>query len=456
MDFAFLNALTRTTDAAAAGAVVRRLARCTTRYFGHYIVAALGKLCNIHPGLTFNLGIACFGALTAAAAFAAGSAATRPLAGRPAHRVLRRPDRQPGRRARGRSQRRTFNFDYFWATSRVIKDTINEYPFWSFLFADLHAHVLVMPFSLHLPGAGLWWVQRRDDARADASRRSPCCGLAARHDHGHQRLELADLRPVLSLSAGHAPSSAVSARSGGPHRWLVLLCVVLLLAPALALYATEPPQVTELVRSWGWSAPPRALCTRVALGGFALAAVALVPVLLRIAGAAAAPRRPRLSPLPALLVALHPDRVRNWGFEDQSFANFYDFANIFGLFLCIGIPFLFVLWRNRARVRRCLSGSASCAASRCGSFGLTVGACFVLSVPLRQRASAAHALARRRAHGDSRRFAAHRPGGARSPRTARVPAADALLAAAHLAAILLHVRLLRSPPAPTSSTSGTA
>ncbi|MEO8284916.1 MAG: DUF2298 domain-containing protein [Chloroflexota bacterium] len=39
----------------------------------------------------------------------------------------------------------TFNF---WDPSRIINGTINEFPFWSFLFADLHPHLIDMPFTL--------------------------------------------------------------------------------------------------------------------------------------------------------------------------------------------------------------------------------------------------------------------------------------------------------------------
>ena len=42
-------------------------------------------------------------------------------------------------------------WDSFWQSSRAIGSAmINEYPVWSWLFADLHAHVLVMPVSLLL------------------------------------------------------------------------------------------------------------------------------------------------------------------------------------------------------------------------------------------------------------------------------------------------------------------
>ena len=37
-------------------------------------------------------------------------------------------------------------FDY-WRSSRVIPYTINEFPFWSFLYADLHAHLIDLPSS---------------------------------------------------------------------------------------------------------------------------------------------------------------------------------------------------------------------------------------------------------------------------------------------------------------------
>jgi uncharacterized membrane protein len=36
----------------------------------------------------------------------------------------------------------------FWAPSRVIHDTINEFPYWSFLYADLHPHVIGIPLAL--------------------------------------------------------------------------------------------------------------------------------------------------------------------------------------------------------------------------------------------------------------------------------------------------------------------
>ncbi len=39
------------------------------------------------------------------------------------------------------------SFDW-WAPSRVLPFTINEFPYWSFLFADLHPHMMGMPFTI--------------------------------------------------------------------------------------------------------------------------------------------------------------------------------------------------------------------------------------------------------------------------------------------------------------------
>ncbi|MGB8644523.1 MAG: DUF2298 domain-containing protein [Anaerolineae bacterium] len=38
--------------------------------------------------------------------------------------------------------------DWYWTATRVIPDTINEFPFFTFLYADLHAHLMVLAFTL--------------------------------------------------------------------------------------------------------------------------------------------------------------------------------------------------------------------------------------------------------------------------------------------------------------------
>jgi YYY domain-containing protein len=43
----------------------------------------------------------------------------------------------------------------FWGPSRIIHQTINEFPFWSFLFADFHPHLIDMPFTMLLAGLAM-------------------------------------------------------------------------------------------------------------------------------------------------------------------------------------------------------------------------------------------------------------------------------------------------------------
>ncbi|NTV64425.1 MAG: hypothetical protein HGA65_12935, partial [Oscillochloris sp.] len=47
----------------------------------------------------------------------------------------------------------------FWDATRIIAGTVNEFPFFTFLFADLHAHMIVMPLSLALLGLGVAWAR---------------------------------------------------------------------------------------------------------------------------------------------------------------------------------------------------------------------------------------------------------------------------------------------------------
>jgi len=203
MEFAFLNACLKSPyfppyDPYFAGGYINYY------YYGQFLVAVLIKLTGIVPSVAFNLAIPMLFALTVGSAFCVGynlgkgsegaegtegdpsaplapSSSLRPLlsgllaalfvavlgnldgmfhlldrlgqlgglsfeSGIPGLGVLVRA--VPGVLAllRGRPLP---PLDYFGRT-RVIPGTINEFPFFSFLFADLHPHMIAMPFTILL------------------------------------------------------------------------------------------------------------------------------------------------------------------------------------------------------------------------------------------------------------------------------------------------------------------
>lgn len=369
MDFAFLNALTRTTvlpppEPWFAGSTLHYT------YFGHYVVAALGKVCHIHPGLSYNLGLALFGALTAMGAFALGGAISgRRGVGLLAACFVVLLGNLAG--LRELLSRRVMNFDYFWATSRVIKDTINEYPFWSYLFADLHAHVLVMPFSLTFLALTVWWVRR---AEAPAPLSTPRLFVLLAWLLGAIMVTNGWSAPTYILFFPFLLGCAQLARQPLGRGRLALLILLALLAVALLalrLLVPEPP-------AW-------------ALEQFGDVAGSLLPWLL---GGTAALALFVLLPGPLLLTVVMVGLAyllylpfwsdfsppqRNFGLETQSFANAWDFANIFGLFLFIAIPFVFALWRRGLRPAEAPLGWARRLAM--WAVGLTVAAVWLASVP---------------------------------------------------------------------------
>ncbi len=113
-------------------------------FFGFLPYAFLGRAAGAGPGVAFNLAAATVPALAAGAAAAVGWLLSRrwrggllaallvALGGTAA--VLVRP-----------AMLLAPSFDTFWASTRVIPDTINEFPAWTALFADLHAHFLGFP-----------------------------------------------------------------------------------------------------------------------------------------------------------------------------------------------------------------------------------------------------------------------------------------------------------------------
>ncbi len=154
MDMAFLNASNRAQtfppeDPWLAGADLNYY------YVGQLAMAIVVKLTAVAPDHGYNLAVAALFALTAAAVFTVGGtlwgAARGPRgavrAGIAAVGLVVVAGNLEGARLLIADGGPLRDYDWF-AASRVIEDTINEFPWFSFLLGDLHAHVLALPFTL--------------------------------------------------------------------------------------------------------------------------------------------------------------------------------------------------------------------------------------------------------------------------------------------------------------------
>src|SRR5829696_3572445 len=124
-------------------------------YLGHLMAAGVVKLSGVAPDVGYNLAVAMFFAFSVVAAFglavaisgrvAAGlwGVALCVLTGTLGSGLELVEHGGPLR-----------SYDWFGA-SRVIDGTINEFPAFSFTLADLHGHVMAIPFSLLALGFGL-------------------------------------------------------------------------------------------------------------------------------------------------------------------------------------------------------------------------------------------------------------------------------------------------------------
>jgi YYY domain-containing protein len=170
MDFSILNILVRTRSLPASDPW---LAGAPLGYytFGHEMVVLLTFLTHLSTRFTFNLAFGLLGGVILQGAFSLarnwGGTLRAGIAGGALTVLL-------GNLAGLREwlvNKRHLDWDYFWATSRVIRDTINEYPLWSLVFADLHAHVIAIPIFLFFTAAALNLVRLHADPVASTSRR---------------------------------------------------------------------------------------------------------------------------------------------------------------------------------------------------------------------------------------------------------------------------------------------
>ncbi len=228
MDFAFLNGILRSRQFPPLDPWMSGYA-ISYYYFGYLLMAMLTRLTGVLPGIAFNLSIAAVFALTAGGTCSLVYNLVAGRGGRPATALLFgalgalfvttlgnlegflefayaqgwgspdfwrwlyvAPDAgglYPPRLPTGSIP--TDNW-WWWRASRVIPGAIDEFPFFSFLLADLHPHVMALPFGVLVLALGLAVL------RAPAQR-----GSETPAEHGTwRRLWPADLSPWAPLVVG--------------------------------------------------------------------------------------------------------------------------------------------------------------------------------------------------------------------------------------------------------------
>ena len=189
MDFSFLNVLVRTDtfpppDPWFAGAPLNYY------YFGHYLIALLTRFTGIAPHISYNLAFACIPAIVAAEVFSVLYNLTRQYVwgwcGMLFATILGNLDGFFLLLANWRTKMPTLDavlgrntwldsligtehyYRIFRPAHEVIRYTVHEFPFWTFIFVDLHAHLLNMPFLIaaFLVGLNLLSASHDQDSAA--------------------------------------------------------------------------------------------------------------------------------------------------------------------------------------------------------------------------------------------------------------------------------------------------
>jgi YYY domain-containing protein len=157
MELAFLNAVLRSPympplDPWFSGGYINYY------YYGYIIFGSLIKITGIAPTTAFNLAMPTLFALTFTGAvtivYTLGRSFPLALLGGYFAAMIGNLDgvgQLKGQLVALISRAPVPGYNY-WQSSRVIVNTINEFPYWSFLFADLHPHVIDMPIEILMLG----------------------------------------------------------------------------------------------------------------------------------------------------------------------------------------------------------------------------------------------------------------------------------------------------------------
>lgn len=156
-DFMLLNSIIRSESLPPHDSWFSGFQVTTYYYFGTYVIAALSKITAIPASIAYNLGMSLIPALAANAAFGIGYNLTRSIKAGifTMFMLVFAGNLYPAAVISAHIMGMTASpwgevpgiIDY-WMASRIIPDTITEFPYFSFIFGDLHAHVIAIPFVL--------------------------------------------------------------------------------------------------------------------------------------------------------------------------------------------------------------------------------------------------------------------------------------------------------------------
>jgi YYY domain-containing protein len=133
-------------------------------YLGSYFFAFLHKLSGVDPRIGYNLSIATIAAFLITSAYGvlrlwgvrnwlavAGGLGLAVLSNLEWVRLFF-------------FEHRPLTFDLYWATTRLFTaPSFAEYPIWSYVFGDLHAHVIALPFLVSAIGIAGWSMLGAED-----------------------------------------------------------------------------------------------------------------------------------------------------------------------------------------------------------------------------------------------------------------------------------------------------
>jgi len=242
MDFGLLNSTVRATtlpptDPWLSGFPVNYY------YFGYVVWATLVKMLGVDTTVAYNLALASIPAGVATAAFSIGFLLTRrsgvALVASLAMVTLGNLAGAAGLLTGG-------PYD-LWGLTRVIPGTINEFPFFSFYWGDLHPHLLAMPALVLCAGLLLAWLQAPSTGRPRlvlAAAAGACAGVAV-------TTSIWEAAPMALLAVATAVfrASRAGARAAAAETAIGVVAAAVIALPALSALDTQQVNLGRAVGS---------------------------------------------------------------------------------------------------------------------------------------------------------------------------------------------------------------